>query len=38
MEIWVSLTLVTLGVVLFRWFVNRLPIMSEHPEYAGSEF
>ncbi len=38
MEIVVSVTLVVLGVQLFRFFVNRLPIMSEHPDYAGSEY
>jgi Ni/Fe-hydrogenase subunit HybB-like protein len=38
MEIVVSVTLVVLGVQLFRWVVNRMPIMSEHPDYAGSEY
>jgi Ni/Fe-hydrogenase subunit HybB-like protein len=38
MEVWVSVTLVTIGVLAFRWIVNRMPIMSEHPEYAGSEY
>jgi len=28
MEVWVSLTLVTVGVLLFRWIVNRMPILS----------
>jgi hypothetical protein len=37
-EVWVSVTLVTLGVVLFRWFTNRLPILSEDPRFAGGEF
>ncbi|HEU4382895.1 MAG TPA: Ni/Fe-hydrogenase cytochrome b subunit [Anaeromyxobacteraceae bacterium] len=27
MEIWVSLTLVTLGVLSFRWIVNRMPVL-----------
>ncbi len=26
-EVWVSLTLVTIGVLLFRWIVNRMPIL-----------
>ncbi len=26
-EIWVSLTLITLGVLTFRWIVNRMPIL-----------
>ena len=38
MEIVVSITLIVLGVQLFRWCVNRMPIMSEHPEYRGSEY
>jgi len=37
-EVWVSVTLVTLGIVLFRWFTNRLPILSEDPRFAGGEF
>ncbi len=37
MEIAVSLTLVTLGVVAFRWIANRMPILSEDPRFAGEE-
>jgi Ni/Fe-hydrogenase subunit HybB-like protein len=33
-EIWVSLTLVTIGVLLFRWIVNRMPILREDPRFA----
>jgi Ni/Fe-hydrogenase subunit HybB-like protein len=29
MEVWISLTLVTLGVVAFRWIVHRMPILRE---------
>lgn len=32
-EIWVSITLVTLGVQTFRFIVNRMPILAELPEY-----
>ena len=32
MEVMVSLTLVTIGILLFRWIVNRLPIL--HPSEA----
>lgn len=35
-EIWVSLTLVTLGVLTFRWIVNRMPVLSEHPAYRDA--
>jgi Ni/Fe-hydrogenase subunit HybB-like protein len=31
MEIWVSVTLVTTGVLLFRWIVNRMPVLYEQP-------
>ncbi len=34
MEITVSVTLITLGVVLFKWIANRMPIMSEDPRFA----
>ena len=37
-EVWVSVTLVTLGVVLFRWLINRLPILSEDPRFSGGEY
>jgi Ni/Fe-hydrogenase subunit HybB-like protein len=38
MEVMVSVTLIVIGVQLFRFVVNRMPIMSEHPNYAGSEY
>jgi Ni/Fe-hydrogenase subunit HybB-like protein len=34
MELMVSLTLVTIGVLLFRWIVNRMPILREDPRFA----
>lgn len=34
MEVWVSVTLVTIGVLLFRWIVNRMPILRAHPDFA----
>lgn len=37
MEIAVSVGLVTLGVVAFRWIANRMPIMSEDPSFASTE-
>ncbi|HEX9399044.1 MAG TPA: hypothetical protein VF912_02945 [Anaeromyxobacter sp.] len=33
MEVWVSVTLVTIGVLLFRWIVNRMPILRESPDF-----
>jgi hypothetical protein len=38
MEVSVSVGLVTAGVVAFRWIANRMPIMSEDPNFASSEF
>ncbi|MFH2009509.1 MAG: NrfD/PsrC family molybdoenzyme membrane anchor subunit [bacterium] len=35
MEITVTVALVTFGVVLFKWIVNRMPILREHPEWRG---
>ena len=34
-EIWVTVSLITLAVVVFRWAANRMPIMYEHPEYPA---
>jgi len=36
MEIMVSLTLVTVGVLLFRWIVNRMPVLREDPAFPIS--
>jgi Ni/Fe-hydrogenase subunit HybB-like protein len=33
MEILTTVTLVTMGVTVFRWIVNRMPVLSELPEY-----
>jgi Ni/Fe-hydrogenase subunit HybB-like protein len=33
MEVWVSITLVTIGVLLFRWIVNRMPILRADPQF-----
>jgi Ni/Fe-hydrogenase subunit HybB-like protein len=35
MEIVTSITIITLGVLTFRWIVNRMPVLREHPEYRG---
>jgi Ni/Fe-hydrogenase subunit HybB-like protein len=36
MEILVSVGIVTFGVLTFRWIVNRMPVLREHPEYRGA--
>ena len=33
MELLVSITIVTLGLLTFRWIVNRMPVLCEHPKY-----
>lgn len=36
MEVLVTVTIVTLGLLTFRWIVNRMPILQEHPEFKGT--
>jgi Ni/Fe-hydrogenase subunit HybB-like protein len=36
MEWWTSLTIITIGVLVFRWIANRMPILFEHPKYPAS--
>lgn len=33
MEVLTSVTIITMGVLTFRWIVNRMPILREHPAY-----
>ncbi len=35
-EVFVSLSLVTIGVLVFRWIVNRMPVLREHPAYPSN--
>ena len=35
MEIVTSITIITAGVLTFRWIVNRMPILAPHPEYRN---
>jgi len=35
MEVWVTVSLITAGVVAFRWIANRMPVMYEHPDWKG---
>lgn len=35
-EVWISVSIVVAGVVAFRWVVNRMPILHEHPDYRGT--
>jgi Ni/Fe-hydrogenase subunit HybB-like protein len=35
-EVLTSVTIVTIGVLTFRWIVNRMPILHAHPEYPDA--
>jgi Ni/Fe-hydrogenase subunit HybB-like protein len=35
MEVVTTLTIVMTGILCFRWLVNRVPVLAEHPEYKG---
>jgi Ni/Fe-hydrogenase subunit HybB-like protein len=35
-EVITSLTIVTIGVLIFRWIVNRMPVVHEHPDWRGA--
>jgi len=35
-EVVTSLTIVTIGVLIFRWIVNRMPVVNEHPDWRGA--
>src|SRR5665811_2400640 len=35
-EVVPSLTIVTIGVLIFRWIVNRMPVVHEHPDWRGA--
>ncbi len=36
MEVWTSLTIITLGVLVFRWIVVRMPILDEGLEFSDA--
>jgi Ni/Fe-hydrogenase subunit HybB-like protein len=33
MEVMVSVTIITIGILMFRWIVNRMPVLNEHPDF-----
>lgn len=37
MEIMLTITVVTIGVLTFRWIMNRMPILYNHPDYEPIE-
>lgn len=34
-ELVVTLTIVTLGLLAFRWIVNRMPVLHDHPDFTA---
>jgi hypothetical protein len=36
MEIMISITIITIGIMTFRWIVNRMPVLHEHPDFPQS--
>jgi len=34
-EVWVTVSLITFAVVVFRWVATRMPIMYDHPDYPA---
>ncbi len=33
MEVVITITIITIGLLTFRWIVNRMPILYDHPDY-----
>jgi Ni/Fe-hydrogenase subunit HybB-like protein len=38
MEVLTSVTIITIGVLTFRWIVNRMPVLREHPAYREAHY
>ena len=36
MEVVVSITIVTMGIMTYRWIVNRMPVLHDHPEFGDA--
>ncbi len=35
MEIVITITIITIGLLVFRWIINRMPILYDHPEFEA---
>jgi Ni/Fe-hydrogenase subunit HybB-like protein len=33
MEVTITITIITIGLITFRWIINRMPILYDHPDY-----
>ena len=36
MELVMTVSIVLMGILCFRWLVNRVPVLAEHPDYKGT--
>lgn len=36
MELWLSISVITTGLVVYRWIVNHMPVWNHHPDYKGT--
>ena len=34
MEVMITISIITVGLLTFRWIVNRMPVLRDHPEFA----
>jgi Ni/Fe-hydrogenase subunit HybB-like protein len=37
MEVMLTVTVVTIGILTFRWIMNRMPILYDHPDFEPEE-
>jgi Ni/Fe-hydrogenase subunit HybB-like protein len=37
MEIWVTVAVIVVQILVFRWIINRMPILSEPPAWAREQ-
>ena len=35
-EFWIVLTIATFHIMIFRWILNRMPVLRQHPDYDSS--
>jgi Ni/Fe-hydrogenase subunit HybB-like protein len=35
MEVTITITIITIGILTFRWIVNRMPILYDHPDFSA---
>lgn len=35
MEVTITITIIAIGIMTFRWLVNRMPVLDKHPDFAS---